>query len=42
MAELAQAWYVWLSGLNAAATEPLNALAGAAGVPLLSALLEAG
>src|SRR5207245_6424222 len=36
---LANAWYVWLSGLNAAATGPLDALAGAAGVPLLSALL---
>lgn len=39
MSEVANAWYVWLSGLNAAATEPLNALSDDLGVPLLSALL---
>jgi cytochrome c-type biogenesis protein len=39
MGEPARTWYVWLGGLNAAATGPLDALADAAGVPLLSALL---
>ena len=36
---LANGWYAWLSGLNAAATEPLSALADGLGIPLLSALL---
>jgi len=36
---LANAWYLWLSGLNAAATGPLSDLADGLGVPLLSALL---
>ena len=39
MADFAARWYALLSTLNAAATGPLDALADAAGVPLLSALL---